>query len=252
MFKRVISKSLFAAIALMPLSTLAKQKVVFLINTKEHDIRGAVTAPYLDEYADILNWQQIAPGAEIFRLRANTTEEVRRTLEVFMGQNPDDKEVVGLFIRSHGERLRLFNEQETFTLKLPEDLPRVFASLQGHFSPQVRIVFNGCEVLEGMNRREALQALQGIFGGFGIKEGTIYANRTVGYEGLENFTRVSVFNKDIPVLQRSLAGVFYVAWPVTLPLAYAMKKAFNRGYLLQISNEEQTLRDTDYYSALKP
>jgi hypothetical protein len=230
----------------------ASEPLVFVINTKEHDIRGAVTAPYLDEAADIEAWQKIFPQARVVRIRANSTTELRKVLELYMQDPTETYEVLGLFIRSHGERMRLFNESESFHLSLATDLPTVFQPVIGHFAPGTRVVFDGCSVLEGMNSDEAAQALQGILHDLGITNGGIYANRTLGYEGLEGFSRTSITNGDIPWNQRATAALFYGAFPITVPIAYLMRVGLNRGYFLEVNGESTKLYKTNYFKALKP
>lgn len=230
----------------------AAQPLVFVINTKEHDIRGSVTAPYLDEAADIQTWQKIFPQAQIVRIRANTTSEIRKVLELYMQPPAEAPQVLGLFIRSHGERMKLFNENETFTLSLAHDLPSVFQPIAGHFAPGARIVFDGCSVLEDMKPDEAAQALKGMLNDLGVRDGSIYANHTFGYEGLESFYRTEITNKDIPWTQRANTALFYGVLPITLPISYLMRVGFNRGYYLEVHGENFKLSKTDYYKALKP
>lgn len=244
-------KSLLWVLFFLPVTSFAKNQVIFLVNTKEHDIRGAVTAPYLDEDADRKVWRKLYPDAHLYTIRANSIEEMRKGLEVAMANPPEDKEVLGLFIRSHGERMKLYNEQLTFQLHFPEDLPQAFGPIIGKFSDNALIAFNACSILEDMNVSEAQNSLLQITSALGMKDGRIYANRTPGYEGLRSALRTDVRNKDIPALQRGIAGLFYVAFPITVPTAWLMEKGFNRGYLMEVHGTEAKTVKTDYFSVLK-
>jgi hypothetical protein len=252
MSKQARSIFLFALIFLTGLFAQAADKIVFVINTKENDVRGAVTATYLDEYADIQNWQKLYPAAKVIRIRANTNSELTKLLGLWMQADGGDKEVVGLFVRSHGEPLKLFNEAETFSVRLPEDVASVFSPIVNHFAPDARIVFNGCTVLQGKTAEQAAESLKSIVQAFGAQSGIIYANRTYGFESLNAYLRDDLTNKDIPMLQRTSAGVFYVAWPITVPMIYAMTKMMNRGYLLRFGAKAASVYKTDYFTALKP
>lgn len=243
-------KFLLWVLLLMPVISHGKNQVIFLVNTKEHDIRGAVTAPYLDEAADREVWKNLYPHAHLYTIRANTIEEMRKGLEVAMANPPEDKEVLGLFIRSHGVKMKLYNEQETFQLNFPEDIPQAFGPIIGRFSKDALVAFNACSVLEGMNENQAQLALSQITSSLGITSGRIYANRTPGYEGLRSAMRVDIRNKDIPALQRGIAGLFYVAFPITVPVAFLMEKGFNRGYLMEIDGTSAKIQRTDYFTVL--
>jgi hypothetical protein len=250
--KLALYSLVFILISILVTPVLATQKVVFVVNTKEHDIRGAVTATYLDEYADTQNWQKLYPQAKVIRIRATTTSELTKMLEVWMDPRiGEPKEVQGLFIRSHGEPMRLFNEPETFNVRMPEDISTVFSPIIGRFAPNARIVFNGCEIVKDLSADEAALALRKVTQAFGVTSGSIYANRTLGFESWEAYQRVELTNKDVPILQRTSAGLFYVAWPITVPMILAMEKSLNRGYLMKFGPAGDSISKTTYFESLK-
>lgn len=221
-------------------ATSSKERLIFVVNTTENDVLGGASAPYLDEYRWIQRWTKNYPDARIIRIRASTNRGVQMQLQNWMLPNPETKEVVALDIHSHGAEMTMLNESADFAVQLPDDISSVFSPVIGRFAPDARIIIGGCETLSNKNPAEAMASLKSIADAFQMHSGHIYANETVGAEGLKAF-EVNVWNKDIPWEQRKRTLKVYLAWFLTLPnFAYKDRFESNQGYLLETRDGETT------------
>jgi hypothetical protein len=241
--KHVIA-SLFA-ILFFGAPVLAAEDLVFVINTSENDIHGASIpgAPYLLEHDFVKTWQKLYPKAKVVRIRADSNESIRRYLELWMRPNPSQKNVVGLFVFSHGLPMRLLNESGKFNVDLKKDIPSVFGPLIGRFGKNAKIVFAGCSVLEAMNRAEAEEALRQMAADFRLDSGVLYANQTEGFSGLTLLKKVNPLNSDINIYYRIATVGLYAAGIVVFPVFWYIDRDSNRGYAITVENGQWAVEE---------
>jgi hypothetical protein len=232
---------------------LAKSQLVFLINTTEFDRGGGHTTNELDEYYDIQHWQKIFPNAQIVRIRSATNDGVELDLKTWMRpEMGEEKEIVGLAIASHGDQMVLVNEPETFSLPLPYGLTVTFASLRGHFAKGARIVFNGCSVLSSMDVVSAHLALASILDALDVKDGSVYANKTIGMQTSRLIQNGNVLEPTLSAEVRATLIYAYLTWPISMPLLYLGEYAFNRGYKLTRTQNQERIEKITYLQAISP
>lgn len=230
----------------------AKQSLVFLINTTERDESFGQTTPYLDEHYDREVWKKIFPQAKIITIRSDTNAGIKLALQNWMLPNPDEKEVVGLFVNSHGNRMFLANQKKSFKVVLPRDLGKVFEPIQGRLAKGARIVLGACSIVKGMNPEQAHNAMISIAKYFKADDMSLYANEMLGLMNLEILRRTDFFNSDIPTKHRALFSLAYIFWPIALPTLYVVDRAQNHGYLLEQQGSHTNLYQTTYLEALHP
>jgi len=239
-------------------------KLVFVINTTEADVMGPATATYLDE----TRWRKIwnpmveaqnasstlGPKVQVVTIRASSNEAVTRALALWLHPLPTDtspREVLGIAVYSHGSLMEIFNESDKFRVRLPDDVAKTFAPVVGRFPENARILFFGCNLLEGKSEASARTALQGILSAFEIKSGAIYAN---SIEGLDPHTLfVSPLNPDVKPLKRTAAFISYLIWPFTSVIVPTLSRFyFNQGYSLAVrADGSSTLWKSRYGEILK-
>lgn len=230
----------------------AKQQLVFLINTGETDFRGGKTADYIDEHYDQKMLEKIFPKARVIRIRASKTEQITEKLNFWMLPNPDEKEVAGLFISSHGTRMFIANEKKTFQMRLPFDIKYVFEPIIGRFAPNARIIFNGCRILKGKDKYDVNHALSSILDAFGVEDGMVYANHSAGLFLTRMWMNADPLNPEVVTSARIASAAFYAGWFVALPIIYIEERIANRGYIMnRVSNQSHVYKAT-FFDAVDP
>jgi hypothetical protein len=230
-------------------------RLVFVINTTEMDERGAVTAPYLDEYRWSREWQTIAGSVEnkassepikkpikVVTVRANSNQEITRGLALWLNTPAGMKahEIAGLGIYSHGDLMRLHNESRDFQIELPSDLKNVLAPAVGRFAKGARIFFSGCNVLWGQSEITAESSLKSIAEALHLSDGIVYANYSKGFDPYTLV--VSPFNSDVKLNKRLASLATYLIWPVSIAaLPLFSNYIFNQGYALAVRGTQTKL-----------
>ena len=257
---KVCKKTVFKRFLLILLLILgvahayAKEQIVFVINTQEDDDDGGAIPhePYIQENEYIKDWKKIYPQATIVRIRAKTTNELTKNLDLWMQPNPSQKEVAGIFINSHGNKMYLASNDVEFNLLMPDNLA-TFAPLFGHYAKGVRVVFNSCLILSDMTPAQAKTNLAAILDGLKIQNGSIYANATKGDEPFRNLKNTDVIDKNMTLGRTLEAIAFYTFLPLSAPGLYVYEKHIaNQGFFLERDSQSSRLYKTDYFSALQP
>jgi hypothetical protein len=237
-------------------ASYGKEKIVFLVNTAESDVGGGNIkgSPYILERSEINKLKVLFPGAKVIRIRADSNEAIRKGLDLWMQPNPNDKEVMGLYIHSHGNKMLLGNENGKFSLKLPNDIQNTFQPIVGRFSENARIIFSGCLLMAGQSSEQVNSSMRSISESFNLKSGLIYANETEGWLMFQALTYIDIYEKEkVPKDLRDMKVIASALWPVTYPMiGYFENVRYNQGYILSLDSENSRLYKSDYFSALKP
>ena len=231
-------------IFLMKSVAFAQTPAVFIINTQEHDRGGSTSVYYLDEYYAIEKWKNIAPEAKIIMIRAESNEQITRSLEAWIKPDPKKYVIIGLEIISHGNYRTLANENRKFHLLFPEGLGAIFSPLKNSYALGARVVLDGCEVISRMSSEQIKKNLKVALTTLGIAEGEIYASQTDFYE-VSPYYKNNPFNSDIPLEKRIrfLVGNALVFPPL---VTYALQKFYNSGVLLRINSEGVQTQQLDF------
>lgn len=242
------------SLVLFFLSSLAfaKQQLVFLVNAAETDFMGGKTADYIDEHYDQKILEKIFPNAKVVRIRISTNEQLTKKLEFWMRPDPEEKEVAGVFVSSHGSNMIIGNEQKTFLVRLPYDIKSVFAPIIGKFAPDARIIFNGCRILKDKDDYDVQHSLEAIMDAFGVKNGMVYANKTVGLYLTKMWSNADPLNKDVTTSARFASSVLYMAWPIALPIVYVEERLANRGFILNRASNQSYVYKATFFDSIKP
>lgn len=233
-------------------TALAKQQFVFLINATESDVKGGKTADYIEEDYDQKILEKIYPQAQVIRIRISKTQQLTDRLNFWMQPNPDEKEVVGLYINSHGSKMNLSNENKKFRVLLPYDIKEVFAPIVGRFAPNSRIIFNGCSILKDKDDRDSIYALEAIMDNFGVVDGSIYAGQTKGFYPFRMWYNADPLNPELEWRARVHTAILYIGWPIALPISYLQEQIGNRGYILKRVNNQSQVYKARFFDAIKP
>lgn len=251
---------IIGALFLVLLSSFAsgnspKERIVFLVNTAAEDERGGniPNAPYLNEAKHLEDLKNSFPNTKIIRIRADSNRELKKLLDLWMQPDPGKKEIAGLLIHAHGNRMIIENESGQFQMQLPSGIAETFSPIIGRFSKEARIHFTSCSILDGMSEKEAGQAMQKIADAFQLESGVVYANKTISMHTSTTLKHIDVFDKDIDGIYRKIKMTEAFFWPLALAIEYYWDHVkYNQGYLLRKKGSESELYESDYYSALKP
>ncbi len=253
--KHFFVQAFFLAVAFsFPNLAFSKEKLVFIVNTTENDWRGGAIpgAPYLIENDFIKIFQEIYPDAKIVKIRETTTEGVTRSLKMWMSPDPNQKEVVGLLVHSHGDPMRVMSEDYKFYVNLYEDIPKAFEPIIGKFGNNARIIFSGCSVLSGLTDLEAANALRFMAHRFGAKHGLIYANSTLRGMPSQFFLNIDLMNADISIIARATALLMSAMWPLSIPMFTLQELIFNKGIAFVMTEESRVHYKTNMVTTFAP
>ncbi len=224
-----------------------KQKLVFVISTGFEDSRGGDSM--FDEHEQIEKWEKIDPTAKVIVIRENTFLGMHQQLVNWMRTDLDKKEVVGLTILSHGSKqslssLRPLDSDGFYIILDPKNsqslktLVLTLNPLRGNFAPNARIILSGCSVLSGQTPKEATDTLDFLADFLLIKNGLLYANKTLG---LGSAAVSSMYYRNIMKpgsdANKHMSILMYATWPFSVPASVAAsvfgKMILNKGYILK-------------------
>lgn len=158
--------------------------------------------------------------------------------------------VKGLFIRAHGTNKngypQLINTTKTFNVNLLDinSIKSAFGPIIGKFGPHARLIFDSCSLLNNKSPDEAKSIMMQVLKNFEITSGCMYMNETLGALPPELVFSQYPVSKHMSTRKNIGQVGVWMAWPVTVPVFYAMDYFANRGYLLCL---DQQTSDEPYY-----